>query len=745
MFKLITSIVLYFFIIFTVNAEEIKKIVINGNERVSNETVMVYGKIDLNKKKDYSEKDLDEILQNLYSTNFFENVEINLQNGILSVNLIEYSLINNLIILGEESVKLEKEIKKYITSKEKSSYIKNNIINDINIIEKLYASIGFNFTEVNTKVRTIDNRNIDLIYEIKKGKKSKIRKINFTGDKKVREKRLRDIIVSEEDKFWKFITKNSNFSEKQIGLDIRLLNNYYKSNGYYDVKINSSSAEIKKTGEVDLTYSINAGERYIIKKILTNVDPVFDKKIFFPLEKKYRKLIGSYYSPFKTKKLLEDIDELIVKNNLQFVEHNVEQSKEEDTITIQFNIFEGDKVLVERINILGNNITNESVIRAELLLDEGDPFTNLNLEKSIAKIRSRNIFSSVKYKVSSGSSEDLKLIDIEVEEQATGELSAGAGVGTNGGNIGLSVKENNWLGKGHRLSFNVDASAESLSGSLNYTNPNYDFLGNALNYSISSKKNDKPDQGYENSIISLGIGTTFEQYKDLFTTLGLDASYDDLQTDSSASSNLIKQSGTYEELSANYGFTYDKRNRSFMPTSGSIVSFAQSLPIYADKAFIANRFSASSYKEFSENIIGAGKIYIATIDALNDEDVRLSKRKFLGSKRLRGFQRGKVGPVDGTDHIGGNYAAAINIEANLPKLLPESTRTDVGLFLDAGSVWGVDYDSTLGGSNKLRSSVGAAASWMSPIGPMTFILSQNISKASTDEDESFNFNLGTTF
>ena len=201
----------------------------------------------------------------------------------------------------------------------------------------------------------------------------------------------------------------------------------------------------------------------------------------------------------------------------------------------------------------------------------------------------------------------------------------------------------------------------------------------------------------------------FEQYKDLFTSLGVQASYDDLKTDSSASSNLIKQSGTYEEVSANYGFTYDKRNRSFMPTSGSIISFAQTLPIYADKAYIANRFSTSTYKEFSENIVGAGKFYLATVDALNDEDVRLSKRKFLGQKRLRGFQRGKVGPIDGKDHIGGNYAASVNLEASLPKLLPESTRTDVGLFLDAGSVWGVDYDSTLGNS-KLRSSFGAAAS-----------------------------------
>ena len=216
---------------------------------------------------------------------FLKNVEISLQNGILKVDLVEFSIINNLIILGADNIKFEREIKKFIKSKEKGSYIKNNIIKDIKIIEQLYASIGFNFTEVKTKVRKIDDRNLDLIYEIKKGNKSKIRKINFTGDKKVREKRLRDIIVSEEDKFWKIISNNSNYSEKQISLDTRLLQNYYKSVGYYDVIIDSSSAEIKETGEIDLTYTINAGDRYVIKKIETNVDPVFDKKIFFPLEK----------------------------------------------------------------------------------------------------------------------------------------------------------------------------------------------------------------------------------------------------------------------------------------------------------------------------------------------------------------------------------------------------------------------------------------------------------------------------
>ena len=213
-----------------------------------------------------------------------------------------------------------------------------------------------------------------------------------------------------------------------------------------------------------------------------------------------------------------------------------------------------------------------------------------------------------------------------------------------------------------------------------------------------------------------------------------------------ASDALKKQSGSFEELAGDYGFTYDKRNRSFNPTSGSIVTFGQSIPVIADKSYLSNLFAASGYKSFNnENIIGAAKFYLSTIDGLGSDDVRLSKRKGLSSSRLRGFEKNKVGPKDGTDHIGGNYAAALNFESKLPNFLPEDTNTDVSLFLDFGNVWGVDYDSSIDESNKIRSSAGVSAGWMSPIGPMTFTFSQNISKADTDETESFNFNLGTTF
>tara|TARA_B100000902_G_scaffold169053_1_gene163621 strand:+ start:15 stop:1604 length:1590 start_codon:yes stop_codon:yes gene_type:complete len=529
-------------------------------------------------------------------------------------------------------------------------------------------------------------------------------------------------------------------------MDKRLLENYYKSIGYYDVQIKSNSAEISnKSGNIELIYSIDAGNRYIIKKIITNADPVIDKDIFYSLNKEYQKSIGDYYSPFKVKKLLDKIDELIAVNNLQFIEHNVEEIVEKDSIVIKFNIYEGEKVLVERINILGNSITSESVIRSEMELDEGDPFTNLNLEKSIANIKSRNIFRTVTHKVLEGSQKNLKTIDIIVEEKPTGEISAGAGIGTNGGTFAFTVKENNYLGEGKNVGFDIQLSEDSLKGTLNYSNPNYDFLGNSLNYYLTSESNDQPDRGYENTIMGAGISTSFEQYNDVYATLGISATHDDLQTLDSASDSLKKQSGTFNEVSGNYGFSFDKRNRSFMPTDGSIISFSQSLPIYADKAFIANTISGSSYKTISEDIIGAAKVLFTSIDGLGGDDVRLSKRRNLSSRKLRGFEKGKVGPIDGNDHIGGNYAAALNFEVNLPNFLPETTGADVGLFLDFGNIWGVDYDSSLDDSNKIRSSTGAIMNWNSPLGPLSFTFATNLSKASTDVTETFNFQLGTTF
>ena len=287
--RLIYLIITIFFFSSYLFAENVSKVEISGNQRVSEETIKIYGEIEIN--KDYQESDINKVLNNLYSTNFFEDIKIRLENNILYVNLKEYPVISQLIFLGEDSKKIRDQIKKIISSKEKRSFIKSNLSKDIELIKKLYSSIGYNNSKIETKIKKIDGNNLDLIIELDKGNITKISSIKFIGDKKIRDKRLRDVIASEEDNFWKIISSNTKFSQNLIDLDIRLLTNYYKSIGYYNVKINSSSGEINNEGNIDLVYSIDAGKRYIISKISTNVDTVFDEEIFFPLKNKYHCII----------------------------------------------------------------------------------------------------------------------------------------------------------------------------------------------------------------------------------------------------------------------------------------------------------------------------------------------------------------------------------------------------------------------------------------------------------------------
>ncbi len=724
-------------------AEVVNKVTIEGNNRISKQTIIVYGEISV--PSNYEKKDLNRIIKNLYSTNFFDDITASIRNGILEIKVKEYPIINSITVEGELKNERVEQLKEAIQTKKNSPYIKNIINDDIETIKKFYLSQGFNFLEIDSKIEEISDNRVNLFFFIERGEKTKISKINFIGDKKVRDRRLRDIIVSQEHKFWKVLTKSVFLNKRNIELDKRLLSNYYKSLGYYDVQVLSSNAEIDSDSSTTLTYNIDAGTRYRIQKISTNVDSAIDKSIFIPLNKKFKKVVGNYYSPFTIKKLLDEVDLLIAKNDIQFVEHSVSEILVKDNIEVQINIFEGEKVIVEKINIKGNSVTNESVIRSELLLDEGDPFSPLKLNQSISRIKARGIFSEVQQDTSVGSVKNSKIIDIIVEEQPTGEISAGAGVGTNGGSIAFTIKENNYLGKGIELSTSIEADEESLKGQIKVIDPNYNFSGNSVGYIISSTSNDKPEAGYENKLMSMGINTTFEQYRDVYLTTAVNLNYDDLQVQDSASASLKKQAGTFSDIAFDYGVRLDTRDKVYMPTSGSILAFAQTIPLYADTPYLRNKLSLSKYNALGEDVIGSFKFFLASINGLQGEDVRLSKRAKLPTTRLRGFKPSKIGPLDGSDYVGGNYAAAMNFETSLPNLLPENTKTDIGLFLDLGNLWGVDYDSTIDDSNKIRSSVGINTSWLSPIGPMSFVLAQNLSKADTDETQSFTFNLGTSF
>jgi len=727
------------------NAEMLKKLEIIGNLRISNETIKVYGEIEIN--KDYSDDDLNTVIKRLYDTRFFSDISTSFSNGVLRINVKENPIINSIIIEGEPTKKYKTAILRMLALKEKGSYIESDINQDVEIIKNFYKSLGYYTAKVIANMQKLgDDRNtVNLIYSIEKGVRNKISKIYFIGDKgKARSKRLRDVVASEEARFWKVLSRNIYLNPDRIELDKRLLKNYFLGLGYHNVEVLSSSVELQNESNIELTFSINAGQRFRIKKLSTDIAPIFDKAIFKNLSFEFNKFAGEYYSPFKIQKILKKIDEIIDNKQLQFVQHSVSETLDKDGIDIVFKIFEGRKIQIEKVNIFGNTVTNDSVIRSELLIDEGDPYSDIKVEKSISRLKARNIFKTVKYKLSDGSSKDLKVMDIKVEEKATGEIAAGAGVGTEGTSFSFLLKENNYLGRGLSVDASLSVSEHAIRGGLSMKEPNFRNSGNLVWGGLTNVRTDRPDSGYENTLTKFDLGTKFEHLTNLYVSPNMTLAFDDLKVTDSASASMKKQAGNFTEFTFGYGIEKDNRDKPFMPTSGSLVSFHQGLPLYSDQASIFNAIYYTKYHLFTENVIGALKFYGANIIAVED-DVRLSKRLHIPSRRLRGFESHKIGPKDGADYVGGNYATALNFEVALPNLLPEATQTDIAIFMDMGNLWSVDYDSSINGSNGIRSSVGVSSNVYTAIGPLSFVFALPTTQMSTDTTQTFKFQIGTSF
>ena len=726
-------------------AEIVTKYKVVGNKRISPETIVVFGDIKIN--EDYDAEKINELTKKLYDTNFFSYLEIKLNNGVLEILVKENPIIQNLILKGIKAEKFKEAILDIIDLKEKTSFVENKLNKDVQKIKGAYKNIGFYFVEVEAFAKENPNNSIDLIYEINLGKRAKIGKIQFIGDKKYKDRRLKGIITSEENKFWKIISTKRYLNEGRVELDSRLLKNFYKSKGYYQVNVLTTNVTFDEGEGFLLTYNIDAGTRFKFENVSLKISDGLDEAYFAEIEKDLPKIKNEYYSPQKIEKILDKINKLSTKKDLQFIKSELIETINNDKILVAINITEGPKTFVERVNVVGNSVTNDNVIRSELELDEGDPFSSLLLNKSVNNLKARNIFASVKKSSNEGSAPGLKVINIEVEEKATGEIFAGAGVGTSGGTIGGGVSENNFLVQGIKLNANLTISETAIRGKFSVHNPNYNYSGNEVRATVESTRTSKMETfGWDGSKTGFSLGTTFEQYEDIFFSPTLSTYYETLSTNDNASKALKDQEGNYVDAELNYSLIKDKRDRKFQTTDGYRASFNQKIPLYSESPSLLNGIDYTAYHSFNENLIGSLRFYGRTITSLSDkDDVKLSERIKIPGKYLRGFEAGRIGPVDSEDHVGGNYATALAFNAALPKMLPNLTNADISLFLDTANVWGVDYDAGIDNSNKIRSAFGVSIDWLTPVGPLNFSFSEDITSASTDKPESFRFNIGTTF
>ncbi len=739
---------LKFFFLSTSFAQIINDLKINGNKRLSSETIKVIGNIQL--EKDYNDKELNKLIKKFYNSGFFKNVSVNIDKNILIINLLENPIVEDIQIEGIKKQSITDILLKEISLKNRKPFNEYFLTNDINLIQNILKTSGYYFAEISSSI--IENNELNTVrvkIDIDQGPRAKIKKISFIGDKKIKDKKLLEIIASEEHQFWKFISNKVYLDQSRIDLDKRLIENYYRNLGYYFVKVLSSFAEFNKDGNFNLTYNIDAGDYYYFNNLELNLPKDYKVSDFDIIQKQLKRLKGEKFSIDDFNKILTDIEKIASSRLYDFIDAQVEeQIVDNNKIDFKFNVVDSTSYYVEEINILGNYNTIEEVIRNRLIVDEGDPLNNILYNKSLDNLRSLRIFKKVEGRIKDGSDQKLKKIDIVVEEMPTGEISLAAGVGTSGSSIGGAITEKNFLGKGINLSTNLEVSESSIKGQFIYSKPNFAYTDNTLSTRLTNTSTDNlSDFGYKVSELGFSLGTEFEQFQNLFFSPSVSASIEDLETNTQASDKLKSQTGEYSDIYFNYGLNYDLRNSRFRPSSGNRTIFYQEVPLLSDGNEIINSIVFDQFKKISKNsdMIGKASFYFKAVNSVDSSDVRVSKRANIPYKRLRGFEKGKIGPIDNADYIGGNYVASVNLSTNLPFIAPTLEAVDFSYFIDAANVWGVDYNKSLDNSDTIRTSTGLGLNILTPVGPLSFSLSKAITKDSSDKTESFRFNLGTTF
>jgi len=747
--KIISYIFIFYFIFIEVCFAEVIKIndiKIIGNKNLSEATILNIG--NLTKKNFEIEVDnLNEIQKKIFESNFFSNVEIKISNNVLNIKVNENPLIDYLIIEGLEN---NSEFKKSI---EEKIFLKSDVIfsevalnKDILYIKDFLSSQGYLKNNISFIVKDIGSNKVNVFLKINMNNKFSIKNIFFIGDKKFSSSKLLNVVSSSQDSLFNFFNNSSIPSTDRLNYDISKLKNYYLSEGYYDVQIANASIDLRDDNYVDIIFSINSGNKYILSdhflggnlNFLKNEDIVF-------INKAISKYIKSTYNYLNINKLKNELFSYLESKNLEVnIEYSIKKISD-TSLSIHFNIEEIlIKKIISDIKVVGNDITEEKVIRNNIFFSEGDVFLQSKLNKSTDLLKSLNIFNNVTL-VTNDVGTNRVSISIVIEEKPTGEISGGLAVGTSGSSIQFNLNENNFFGQGIRTNIGLDIGTQQVLGSVSFSNPDFNDSNNTLSSSFYVTSTSFDNSGYDNKTIGFNVSTKYEIYENLDFEYGLGLSHDSINTNEGSSALIKSRDGDYLTTKYFYNFINDKRNRKFQPTSGYTFVFGQGISAPpSDIPSLYNSISGAFYKELSEDFVGTIKYKIRSVNSFNGDPVKLSDRLFLSDSEARGFEYRGIGPKVSGDFVGGNYSYNTTFSTTVPNGLPETWKANTSVFIDVANVWGADF-SGVADSNTIRSSIGVGLSWFSPVGPITFSYAEPITKNSTDNIEKFNFKLGGVF
>jgi len=744
----------------------IEEIRIEGAQRVEPETVRSYLQVAPGDQFDSSR--LDASLKSLFATGLFTDVSLRREGNSLVVTVVENPVINRIAFEGNKKLKDESLLSE-IQLKPRTVYTRQKVQSDVARILDLYRRNGRFAATVEPKIVKLDQNRIDLVFEINEGDFTGVRSITFIGNHRFDSDKLREVMDTKESRWWRFLSSADVYDPDRMSYDRELLRKFYLSEGYADFRVLSATAELTPSRDgFMITFNVEEGDRYKFGKIdLTNqlpeVDPAGLKALLTTRE-------GDWYNADQIDKSITTLTDALGNRGFAFVDIQPQAHRDPDnhTIDVTYNIKEGPRVYVERIDISGNLRTIDSVIRREMRLAEGDAFNTTKMQRSQDRIKNLNFFKTVNVTNTKGSAPDKTVVNVNVEEESTGDFTFGVGFSTSDGPlIDAGIHERNLLGRGYDLRIDTLGSFRSQQGNISFTDPYFYDRNVAVGFDLFVIQRDNQDYaGFNQFTIGGDVRAGYQLSDNLRQTLKYtlreDRIYDICTSATSSYYGCTGAASIYVQQEAGYRVTsavgqtllYDKRDNATDPTAGWYAQLGNDLAGFGgDAQYIRTTVSGGMFHSWAPDWVASVTGEAGDILGI-DQPVAIEDRFYIGGDNLRGFATGGIGPRDDNtqEALGGNVYYVGSVSQGFPLGLPHEFGVTGRIWSDFGDLWDVNAGQTTGanpidknGATAIRLSTGIGASWKSPFGPIRVDLGFPVIRETYDKVNVFRVGFGSKF
>ncbi len=737
------------FLVTTAEAAVIRSISVQGNQLIPSQAIADFAGVTLG--ENLAPADINAVLRRLYDSGMFENVDLRVSGSTLVITVVENPTVSIVAFEGNKKVK-DEVLAAIVDSSARKPFNRLTAEADAQRISQYYAGKGYADVSIRPVIIPVVEGRVNLVFEISESQSTGVSRISFVGNNAVSDSKLRGVIETNEDGFLSFILGRDTIDSGKVARDIQRLEEFYKNRGYIDFEVLSATPELSEDRSTYyLTYSLNEGFKYrfgssSVSSAITGVDAA-------DFEKFVRIREGKAYSAKDVRNVIERIEAEAVKRGLPFLRVSPQFTKNEDnrTVSVDFELVNGRRVYVERIDIGGNTNTVERVIRRQFDFVEGDAFNPRKMAEAADKLRALGIFGNTSVTVREGSTPDKAIVDVEVEDIATGSVGFGAGYSSESGfNGSLNISERNFLGRGQVFQLDLSIAERANVLSFNFAEPALFGRDVYAGFGIYYRQVDRPESSYQTTNIGFEPSLAFPLGENSRLRLDYRLSLDEIRdVPATASPVILAEQGALLTSALGATLTYDRRNSTVEPTSGYVLSLEGEVAGLGGQVSYSKAVArAKGYLSFfDDNFILSGELEGGALIS-GASGTRITDRFFLGGQSFKGFANGGLGPRDtGTnDSLGGNFYSVVRIQGSFPLGLPKDYGIYGGVFVEGGSVWGLDSPPPgIDDGLYWRASTGLSLFWSTPIGPLEFSYAFPLLYEPNDVTQNFSVSISTRF